>query len=300
MRFPKTSASYAPRGVEAALRRAKFSGGAAAEKKYRDMTVGLKVAGKQPKSRSEKSRSAWRNDPGRDEKIFLFVSGSLRKGQPVRLTKTAAHTVWAARKNLADAARSGVRLVPEVGLPHWDHASDRLKTLGWSLASKEWHAVPFSLRLSPEVATAAIEDKRGVARYLQDRIARHLRQRLPDQEPMFWFAVEQGIWEEPHLHGAVVIPEGGRDHVISALKAAGGAWKSAARQCQLSAAHNLVTWMGYATKWLHRSRWRIRSGGETTVPERLLAASQPMRRAAKRAYQEGRSNQSVLYPDRAP
>lgn len=297
MRLTKTSASYAPRGVEAALRRAKFSGGAAAEKKYRDMTVGLKVASKHPKSRSEKSRSAWRNDPGRDEKIFLFISGSLRKGQPVRLTKAAAHTVWAARKNLADAARSGLRLVPDVGLPHWDHASDRLKTLGWSLASKEVNAVPFSLRLSPEVATAALEDRRGVARYLQDRMARHLRQRLPDQEPMFWFAVEQGIWDEPHLHGAVVIPEGGRDRVISALKAAGGAWKSAARQCQLSGARNLVTWMGYATKWLHRSRWRIRPSVTGLAPERLLAASQTMRRAAKNAYHTARAGGWSIYPD---
>jgi hypothetical protein len=197
---------------------------------------------------------------------------------------------------LAAAKTSGLRIVPKIGLPHWDHSNDRLKAFGWALASDRLAATPFTLRLSTEVIEGALASKKGIARYLQDRVARHLRTRLPDHEPCFWFAIEVGSGDEPHLHGAVVIPDGGEGLVKQALRAAGGPWSSAARQCQLSRAKNVVKWLGYSTKWLHRSAWCIRGMGASNEPDVVMAASQNMRRAAKEEYATAREKGWIIEP----
>ncbi len=259
------------------------------------------VASKGVKSRSEKSRAKWRNDPRRDEEILRFINTKLRSRQPVRLTTEAAHTVYAARKNLADAKRAGVRSIPDLFVPHWDHSSDLMKMLGWGLASRELGATPFTLRIAPEVLEKAQADKVGPARYIQERIMRHLRIRLPGTAPTFWFAIEQGQWEQAHVHGAVVIPPDQRKAVAEALAAAGGAWSSPARQVQLDRPKNLVTWVGYATKWLFTSMTRVLPDKLSDPTSRfkaqeLTGASQSMRRAAKAAYQNARQDRAVIYP----
>jgi hypothetical protein len=284
-----------------AIRRAKFAGGAAREKRMRQTHLDRDVASKGVKSRSEKSRAKWRNDPRRDEEILSFINTKLRSRQPVRLTKQAAHTVWAARKNLADAKRAGVRVIPDLFVPHWDHSSDLMKMLGWGLASRELGATPFTLRIAPEGLKRAQADEVGPARHIQERIMRHLRVRLPGNAPTFWFAIEQGQWEEAHVHGAVVISPNGRKAVAEALAAAGGAWSSPARQVQLDRPKNLVTWVGYATKWLFTSMTRVLPD-KLSDPEarykahELIGASQTMRRAAKVAYQQARKSGAVIYP----
>ncbi len=272
-----------------ALRRGKFAGGAKVEPRYRKLAIEAELAGKPPKSRSEKSRSAWRNDPKRDEKIFSFINVLLRKKQPVRLTNTATDLVWEARKKLKEAMLDERRIVPDIGIPHWDHASDLLKMIGWGMASKELRAQPFTLRLSAAVIEAASRDKRGFGRHIQDRIARHLRQRFPTGEATFWFAVEQGFREEPHVHGAVVVPEEGLFLTREALRAAGGKWRSDARQCDIRPRLNQIKWVGYATKWLFGSKAKIRSAN-------LIGATQTMRRTARTAYQSARTKRTVLYP----
>ncbi len=130
---------------------------------------------------------------------------------------------------------------------------------------------------------------------------RHLRTRLPGVAPTFWFAIEQGHWEEAHLHGAVVIPPDGRKVVAKALAAAGGDWSSPARQVQLDRPKNLVTWVGYATKWLFVSMTRVLPDklSDPTASfkaQELTGASQTMRRSAKRAYQDARNASAVIYP----
>ncbi|WP_271084552.1 hypothetical protein [Brevundimonas sp. NIBR11] len=248
------------------------------------------MASKDVKTRSEKSRSEWRNDPRRDEKIFRYINTKLRAGQPVRVSASAVHSVWLSRKTLADADRAGVRIIPDVFLPHWDHSSPLMKMLGWGLASRNLEAIPFTLRVAPEVMKNAASDPVGVGRHMQDRLARHLRQRLPSSTPDFWFAVEQGGWDEPHIHGAIVVPEGARENVRAALAGCGGPWRSEARQVHFSPRRNLVKWVGYSTKWLYRSMVKI--GGK----ENLVGATQGMRREAKRLYSEARTSRAVLYP----
>lgn len=271
------------------VRRAKHAGGAAAERRFRRTMLDRDVALKPIKTRSEKSRSAWRNDPRRDEEIYRFINQKLRSGQAVRASINAVHTVWHSRKTLADAERAGVRIIPDVFMPHWDHSSSLMKMVGWGLASRNLKAVPFTLRVAPETFAKAASDPVGVARHMQDRLARHLRHNLARPAPDFWFAIEQGTWDEPHMHGAIVVPEGFQNAVRKALAGCGGPWKSPARQVQFGPTRNLVKWVGYSTKWLYRSM--IRLGNEN-----LIGATQGMRRESKRAYQAMRADRVTLYP----
>lgn len=272
-----------------ATRKAKFAGGAKKERGFRRTLLDRDIADKGAKIRSEKSRSAWRNDPKRDEEIYRYINEKLRSKQPVRLSTKSSYLVSESRKKLADATRTGTRIIPELFVPHWDHSSRILKMIGWGMASQHLGAVPFTLRISPDVVETAKGDKVGFARHVQDRLARHLRYRCPGATPTFWFVIEQGTWDEPHLHGAVVIPEGERDAVRDALSATGGTWTSSARQVQFGRSGNLIKWVGYSTKWLYGSM--VKMGDDN-----LIGASQGMRREAKRLYQETRQRNLVLYP----
>ena len=285
---PKPLSPTAAAFAERWKRRVKFAQGSTAERGFRRAFLDRDVAEKDPKCRSEKSRAEWRNDPRRDEKIYSYINRSLRSGQPVRLTVNAKDIVSLSRKTVADATRSGVKAVPDVFVPHWDHSSRLLKMLGWGLASRELKATPFSLRIAPEVFHVARADKVGAARYLQDRLSRQLRNRLPGTAHAFWFAIECGPGDEPHLHGAVVIPDDQREQVRNALVATGGRWKSSARQLDFGRPKNLVTWVGYSTKWLFGSMLNLQD-------DNLIAASQPMRREAKRMFQQARSERKILY-----
>lgn len=273
---------------ERVKRRAKFAAGKV-EPRYRKVFIDRDIAKKPPQGRSEKSRSAWRNDPRRDEKIFRNINALLRSKQPVRVTNVSGHSVSAARKKLREADHSDERIIPDIGLPHWDHSSELLKMLGWGLASWDMNARPFTLRLSNDVIAAARADRRGMGRYLQDRISRHLRHRFPDTDHAFWFSVEQGVWDQPHLHGAVVVPPEGDEAVKAAFIAAGGKWSSKSRQFHFSRRGNLLTWVGYATKWLYGSKAKLRD-------EKLTGASSTLRRQAKRLYQAARKDWQKLYP----
>jgi hypothetical protein len=245
-------------------------------------------AGKPKKSRSEKARSAWRADPGRDEKIFSFINGLLRKKQPVRLTKSMTHTVRAAKILLDGSKASGTRIIPPVGLPHWDHTSPHLKMLAWGMASWELNATPFTLHLSDEIIKKALKDKRGFARHIADRVRRLLEYRL-GTVPGFWFSVEKGPGEEPHAHGAIVIQPGHEELVSKALRSAGGKCSYPARQLFYSPKRNAINWVGYATKWMYGTRRRLLSPNS-------IAANHVIRQAAQAWHQEARSTSRIVHP----
>jgi hypothetical protein len=295
---PGTSLPFSAR----VKRRVKFAAGSI-EPSLRKIKLEAQVAGKGPKSRSEKSRSAWRSDPLRDEKIFSYISSLARKGQPVRLSVKSAHSVSLARKNLADANRAGLSIIPDVFVPDWDHSSDLMKMLGWGLAARELEATPFTLRVSDTVMDAAHRSRVGPSRYLQDRLARHLRTRLPSHAPTFWFAVEQGHSEQAHLHGAMVIPEAAHSVVREALASAGGKWEGGSlRQVHFSRAKNPIKWVAYSTKWLFGTHRRLCAGTGALDVEMFtsrsvpIAATQGFRAAARDAYQVGRRSGLVIYP----
>ena len=257
-----------------------------AELAYRQAATLAHESGKP--SRSGKSRARWRADKRRDEEIFKFVTGLLRVKQPVRVTDMSAHTVIIAKSELARARIEARSVIPEVGLPHWDHADAKLKMLAWGMASWEMGATPFTLRLNELVIENAKSDKRGPARHLQDRIARHLRNRLGAVSP-FWFAIETSLMSEAHLHGAIVIPTDRESSVADALRAAGGPWRSKARQLMFSPRRGAATWVSYATKWFYGTKGKF-EGGNTT------GATNDIRSAAREWHQSARGEGKVLYP----
>lgn len=281
----RLSKSLSPGGRDI-LKYVKFRGAGRSESFDRQFAISQANAGKPPKSRSEKARSRWRRDLGRDEKIFLFINGLLRKSQPVQVTSRMGHTVRGAKNILRDAKPS--KVIPPVGLPHWNFAAPRLKMLGWGMASWELNAAPFTLRLSDTVVLQAKRDPRGFARHIQDRIRRHVRYHTGD-DPSFWFSIEQGPFEEPHLHGAIVVPSGQDKAVRRAMRAAGGKWTSDARQFHFSPKRGAVGWIGYATKWMYGNMRRV---GD----DRLIAASHSIRQAALRWFESARRTKQVLYP----
>jgi len=236
---------------------------------------------------SRMSRGSWRRNKRRDDEIYNFIISLLRIKQPVRLTAALTHTVRSAKSELASAKLSETRCIPKVGLPHWDHTDPLLRMLGWSMASWELDATPFTLRLNPDLIIRAEADRRGMSRYLQDRIGRHLRTKLGSPAP-FWFAVETSAMGECHLHGAVVIPPGQIDLVKAALKSAGGSW-GRSRQLRFSERGDAAKWVGYCTKWFYGSKTRVRD-------EATTAATNDIRRLAKEWHQKVRQEERVIYP----
>lgn len=281
------SSSDANRNRQA--RREKYKRAKPLERAVRRDHFNEAVAYKGSKSRSEKSRAKWRNDPRRDAVIFRYINDKLRDNQPVRLCSDSSCSVYLSRKTLAEAKRQEVRVIPDLFVPHWDHASSLIKLVGWGLASEALGAFPFTLRIDPEIMSLAQSSGKGPTRYLQERIGRCLRSSLSATRIEFWFVIEQGEAEEPHLHGSIVMPKNGWDAVADALRTAGGLWEPRSRQLLISEKKDPLQWIGYSTKWLLTSGLRIGA-------DRLFAASQGMKREAKFRYQKARSEKRALYP----
>lgn len=225
----------------------------------------------------------------RDDKIFRYIINKLRYNQPVKLTNDKTCTVYLFGRTIGQAKRDGRRVIPKLFIPHWDHASPNLKMLGWSLASYDLSATPFTLNIDPKLIAKGKASSHGLARYLQDRIARQLRRRIPNHKIDFWFVIEQGIGDEPHLHGAITIPVGERDHVSLALREAGGDGRCKSRQLKFSQPRCPTTWIGYSTKW------KLVSEGHLEAST-ITAATKGLRSRAKKLYNNYRCREITLHP----
>jgi hypothetical protein len=285
----------------AKLKRAgNFRGSARVERELARDVLNRADAGK-PRRRSRNSRNAWLNDERRDEKIFKFINNSLRLRCPVRVTSSMSDTVLrAAEKRREFKARSvPLGTIPPVGLPHWDHASPRLKMIGWGLAMHARQGRTFNLKLSDAVIRRAKSSPRGVTKYLQDRVRKELRSALAQigrKVPEFWFAVEQGTIDTVHLHGAIegVADTRSLDAIKKGLRAAGG--RNVKNQLTMKALIRPVTWVGYATKWHNLARFHVGPPGELIENVSVFAASNGCRAAAQRCYQDLRTRSVTIYP----
>jgi hypothetical protein len=202
-----------------------------------------------------------------------------------------------------DAYRTGTLPTgsyPIVGLPHWDHASERLMMIGWGLAMYEKHGKTFNLKLSDKVVDDALRSPMGFTRYMQDRIRKKLVREfrtLGRPVPDFWFAVEGGVVDEVHLHGAI---EGGQgqdaiDAIRRALKSAGG--DGVPNQLTMKALTRPATWVGYVTKWYSVARFHIRPSDVLTIEDvPVFAATNRCRTAAQKTYMAARKANKVLFP----
>lgn len=275
-----------------------------AREEEQSLQVGRDLKRKEKRVRallSKKTPPIVRRDDAQDRKIFQLIQGAMASGVPVRLVARRQPAVISNADCIPDEELEPIGCDEEqvVRVPPWDHTTARLKALSWVMvvgASRE-HARAFSLRLGPAVLASAKRAQEvrsiGHARFLRDQIQKHLTKRLSPLGlacPDFFFWIEADSLTEPHLHGAIVIPEHQRRFAVMravrrALKEAGGLdWMPRASQKQLALRRlwEPAGWAGYIAKFELLSKLRI--GDDNTV-----AATRSLRAKGRAWYNNARA-----------
>ena len=260
--------------------------------------------------RSGKVYTSPRRDPFADRDIFLEIQGTLERQGIVRLARRTGPGVisrripvhlneWDDIKKADNSLRR--RLKPDerwtktILAPGWDHTGDMLKGLAWAMVMFERQGRAMTLRLGPEVITAARLHPKGFAQFMRRRIKAYLDKAmkpfgLPSSE--FFFAVEDTEFGEVHLHGAILAPAdpGAFKAMRKALKRAGGVWRSkdTGRQLDTPELYSPVRWVNYIAKW--------RLGSALNLDSKVSAATQGVRRMAQVWYRQARASGAAIDP----
>lgn len=178
--------------------------------------------------------------------------------------------------------------------PHWDHATDSVKGLAWSMVAYEHRAYSMSVNLGDDVIAIIKKKGPGFSKHLAERIRTHLRRRLEPKGmkvPEFFFWVEKPTPRveaktrvREHIHGAILIDHNEPDmleQVVLALRTAGGSWAPLAKQVHLKPLYTPARWLTYMTKWEPGTKLRL---GDDSVS----AATTGMRQMARRWYEDAR------------
>lgn len=128
---------------------------------------------------------------------------------------------------------------------------------------------------------------------MRDRLARCLKPALATHgisRVDFFFAVEAAYGIDPHIHGAILVPNepGILAATEQALQKACGAWHPRARQVDLRRFYAPPSWVRYISKW---RRGTIIQVGDN----RITACTNGLRTAAKAWYQEARSSGRPIF-----
>ena len=254
-----------------------------------------------------------RNDPLADRDIVLEIQASLKAGASVRITGSTAAGVIRRKapihgkewKKIRAQDRKDYKLHPGLStwiktfwVPHWDHTGDALKGVAWAAAMFEAKAMALTLRLGPEVISAARSSPHGFAVHMRRRLAREMKRVATEigcAVPEFFFIVEDTDMGEVHLHGAIMIPD---DPVVckrvrKGLAVAGGKWPSAAsgRQVDTPELETAQRWINYIQKW--------RLGSAVRLQGKTFAATNGIRSMGRDWYQNARTTGLVLRADRS-
>jgi hypothetical protein len=195
-----------------------------------------------------------------------------------------------------------------------------MKVLAYMMAIPVHQRYAFTLKISPAIQRRALGSPLGVAKYLQARIARALRDAfdgLPAPDFLMaleWVFDQQGVTEliTLHVHGVVKVP----DHLIpgagpgmwnldkteDALRSAGGVFVGRARARQLDTRHarNPVGWTAYILKNRLATHAALKSGrrmaGLAPHPEHegIVAATANLRAEGQRWYEEARRSEEMF------
>jgi hypothetical protein len=186
------------------------------------------------------------------------------------------------------------------------------------MTPSEAHA--FSLKLTEQVIEAALRSPKGFVPYIQDQIARKLRERFPrERRPEFVVALEGAyfqdsvISEQFHLHGAIeiyppsgpylVVPGGNpRNRIEDALREAGGVFPAAkrARQLLIKPMYGPLGWFTYIAKYrlstINALPAARRERGITirSAQEKVTGATTGIRRAGKTWFNAARSGDELF------
>jgi hypothetical protein len=190
--------------------------------------------------------------------------------------------------------------------------------MAYGMAIPEERRFAFTLKLSDEVIVMALKSSRGFAGFMQDRIARFLRNGVPYGGRVdFTFVVEAwGKWERPHLQGGIELPHpfADEDDVFSlrddrtelireALIEAGGRTRKST-QLNAKPMYEAAGWFGYLGKRrlvTARTLKRMRKSfgiAPLTKTETLVAATQSLRQAGKRWFENAKATENFVLWDR--
>jgi hypothetical protein len=126
------------------------------------------------------------------------------------------------------------------------------------MAIPEERRFAFTLKLSNEVILKGLASSKGFTGFMQDRIARFLRNALPKGHPVVNFVIVLEAWrqwEKPHVQGAIeledTLPFGTYGMEIKkALEGAGGKLEGRSRSTQLDdkQMYEAARWFAYLGK----------------------------------------------------
>jgi len=249
---------------------------------------------------SKKSRAHWRRDQKRDHATILDIKGFLEAGIGVRLAPSKPVLVRL-QKEIAEATKSRAdHPDPMIIVPHWEKATLRLRMLGMSVAAGKRGGRDFTLHLNEAVMASALS---GDGKSFAKRMHRRLKDKLASAygaaglpSPDFFFQVERGRGEAPHLHGVIIIPDDSPLTLLrEALRQAGGdPWKRArhvATQVDIGELTEPVGWVSYITKFAEITK--------EDVGDNTFAATFGMRAIGKDWYQRARMTGELLLPGKA-
>lgn len=267
----------------------------------------LKLKGQRIRDRlGKKTPKDVRGNAYTDDMIFLKIQSIMNAGSSVRFAAGKGPGVSVVG-DISEPPKDPSELIhsddydQEVSIyvPLWKHTGDKLKTFAWVMAMRDHgpRGRALNLNIGPDVIRMAERAQRargiGFARFLRDRMTKHLRKALRPfglEAPEFFIWVEADRAERAHTHGVIVIPEHpSQTRVVrairAALKAAGGRWKPGEHenQLRLKNMYNPAGWAAYVTKWMNLSRLRMQN-------DSTLAASGGVRSRAKAWYEEARKS----------
>jgi len=197
-----------------------------------------------------------------------------------------------------------------IHVPIWDHASEALKALAYVSCIPVGERLAFTLRLASTVVHRALLSPKGVARYIQDRIATELRHAMPGVRPDFMMILEttgDGLGPPEqlglHVHG-VIVQRSKNDPVLRAALRRSAGETDARKQARLltvrSALHPLG-WTAYIFKHRLLTSRAIKNAQmmlhhRTTVDVvPVLGATANLRKQAQRWFNSYRESEDVIY-----
>jgi hypothetical protein len=232
-----------------------------------------------------------------DDRFLRAVKASLDEGEQVFLTNRTGGPVEDFRSQ--SYRKRHDRSIPRNTIkrtywcPHWDHATDGVRSLAWSMVAHRQGAHAMSVNLGDDVIADLKAKGPGFAKRLLGRMRLYLRRYLEPlgiEPPEMFFWVESRPGEREHIHGAIILPPNRPDAnktVKSALAAAGGNWTPKGNQVDLRHMHNPQGWLTYITKWQRGTIIRL---GDPSV----AAATMDLRKSARRWYEEARTGAAPI------
>jgi hypothetical protein len=261
-------------------------------------------AAKAAKSRSKVSRRSPLRDKDRDRAILAEIHGFLKAGVGVRFTPLKRELVSPLSSSpLLPSTTAGRSTThdPVILLPNWSKASLPLRAMAMGIAAGDDGAVDFTLHLGDSgIAYGLGVGEMQFARRLYRRITDTLARECPKAGypvPLFFFAVEQGVGERPHLHGVIFLPEKKvhQRHLRETLcEAVGTDWKPTGRdltQLEFGSLFEPAGWVRYITKYAELTKHQL--------GDNIFATPRPITRGGRAWYEAMRTKRGLLLPGKA-